>query len=58
MACQSNPETYAIVIRLPIEEGAALKSLADSEGVAISPFVAGIVHERVNRHKLDAAERA
>ena len=32
MACQSNPETYAIVIRLPIEEGAALKSLADSEG--------------------------
>ena len=37
MACQSNPETYAIVIRLPIEEGAALKSLADSEGVAISP---------------------
>ena len=21
MACQSNPETYAIVIRLPIEEG-------------------------------------
>lgn len=58
MACQSNPETYAIVIRLPIEEGAALKSLADSEGVAISAFVAGMVHERVKGHKLDAAERA
>ena len=58
MACQSNPETYAIVIRLPIEEGAALKSLADSEGVAVSAFVAGMVHERVKGHKLDAAERA
>jgi hypothetical protein len=40
MACQSIPETYAIVIRLPIEEGAALKSLADSDGVAVSAFVA------------------
>ena len=57
MACQSNPETYAIVIRLPIEEGAALKSLADSEGVAVSAFVAGMVHEMVKGHKLDAAER-
>ena len=58
MACQSNPETYAIVIRLPIEEGAALKSLADSEGVAISAFVAGMIHEKVKGHKLDVAERA
>ena len=57
MACQANPETYAIVIRLPIEEGAALKSLADSEGVAISAFVAGMIHEKVKGHKLDAAER-
>ena len=58
MACQSNPETYAIVIRLPIEEGAALKSLADSKGVAVSAFVAGMVNERVKGHKLDVAERA
>ena len=58
MACQSNPETYAIVIRLPIEEGAALKSLADSEGVAISAFVAGMIHEKVKGRKLDVAERA
>ena len=52
MACQSNPETCAIVIRLPIEEGAALKSLADSEGLAVSAFVAGMVHEMVKGHKL------
>ena len=58
MACQSNPETYASVIRLPIEEGAALKSLADSDGVAISAFVAGMSHENVKGHKLDVAERA
>ena len=58
MACQSNPETYAIVIRLPLEEGAALKSLADSDGVAVSAFVAGMIHEKVKGHKLAAAERA
>ena len=58
MACQSNPETYAIVIRLPIEEGAALKSLADSEGVVISAFVAGMIHEKVKGYKLDVADRA
>ena len=58
MACQSNPETYAIVIRLPIEEGAALKSLADSEGVAISAFVAGMLHEKVKGYKLDVADWA
>lgn len=58
MACQSNPETNAIVIRLPIKEGAALKSLADSDGVAISAFVAGMIHEKVKGRKLDVAERA
>ena len=58
MACQSNPETYAIVIRLPIEEGAALKSLADSEGVVISAFVAGMIHEKVKGYKLDVADWA
>jgi hypothetical protein len=58
MACQSNPETYAIVIRLPLEEGAALKSLADSDRVAVSAFVAGMIHEKVKGRKLDVAERA
>ena len=56
MACQSNPETYAIVIRVPLEEGAALKSLADSDGVAISAFVAGMVHEKVKGHKISERE--
>lgn len=58
MACQSNPETYAIVIRVPLEEGAALKSLADSDGVAISAFVAGMVHEKVKGHKISDRERS
>ena len=35
-----------------------MKSLADSKGVAVSAFVAGMVHERVKGHKLDVAERA
>lgn len=28
MACQSNPKTYAIVVRCPLEDGARLKSRA------------------------------
>lgn len=46
------------MIRLPIEEGATLKSLTDSDGGAISAFAAGMIHEKVKGHKKDAREKA
>lgn len=58
MSCQVNPNTYAIVIRCPLEEGAVLKSMADEDGVTVSAFVARMIHEKVDGRALDVAERA
>lgn len=58
MACQSNPKTYAIVIRCPLEDGAAIKALAESEGSAVSAYVAKMIHDKVKGRALGDAERA
>ena len=57
-ATQKELNLQSVIGMMNEEYGAALKSLADSEGIAVSAFVAGMVHERVKGHKLDAAERA
>ena len=58
MACQSNPKTYAIVIRCPLEDGAAIKALAESEGSTVSAYVAKMIHDKVKDRALGEAERA
>lgn len=57
MACQSNPNTYAVVFRCPLKEGARLKTLADEAGQTISAYVAQIVHERIGSGELTEAEQ-
>lgn len=57
MACQSNPKTYSIVFRCPLEDGAILKTLADASGETISAYVAKIIHGHVGERDLTDAEK-
>lgn len=56
MACQSDPNVYAVVFRCPLEEGAELKTLADRAGKTISAYVAELVRGHLTHRELDSAE--
>lgn len=45
---QINPETYALTARCPIDDAARLRSLARSQGLTPSAFVARLIHAAVN----------
>ena len=57
MSCQSNPETYAIVIRCTLKEGALLKTLAEDSGKTISVLMGEKVKELVGDRDLTEAEQ-
>ena len=58
MSCQVNPNTYAIVIRCPLEDGAILKSKADAAGMTLSKYLAQILKEFVDKRELTETEKA
>lgn len=57
MACQSNPKTYSFVVRCPLEDGAALKSLADDVGKTVSAYVAKMVRLHIGERNLNEKEK-
>ena len=57
MSCQSNPETYAIVIRCTLKEGALLKTLAEESGKTISVLMGEKVKELVGDRDLTEVEQ-
>ena len=57
MSCQQNPETYAIVIRCTLKEGALLKTLAEENGKTISVLMGEKVKELVGDRDLTEAEQ-
>ena len=57
MSCQQNPETYAIVIRCTLKEGALLKTLAEENGKTISVLMGEKVKELVGDRELTEVEQ-
>ena len=57
MSCQQNPETYAIVIRCTLKEGALLKTLAEENGKTISVLMGEKVKELVGDRDLTEVEQ-
>ena len=57
MACQLNPNTYGVVFRCPLEDGARLKTMADEAGLTVSMFVAGIIRKTVGDRPLTETEQ-
>ena len=57
MACQLNPNTYSLMFRFPLEDGAKLKTLADAAGVTLSKYVADMVSKHVGDRDLTEDER-
>ena len=57
MSCQQNPETYAIVIRCTLKEGALLKTLAEENGKTISVLMGEKVRELVGDRDLTEVEQ-
>lgn len=58
MACQSNPNTYAIVFRCPLENGAKLKTMAETAGMTVSAYVAKMVDDHVDDRALSESEKS
>ena len=57
MSCQQNPETYAIVIRCTLKQGALLKTLAEENGKTISVLMGEKVKELVGDRDLTEVEQ-
>ena len=57
MSCQQNPETYAIVIRCNLKDGAILKTMAADAGVSVSTFIGEKVHDLVEKRDLTEVEQ-
>ena len=57
MSCQQNPETYAIVIRCTLKQGAMLKTLAEENGKTISVLMGEKVKELVGDRDLTEVEQ-
>ena len=57
MSCQSNVETYAVVIRCPLKYGAMIKTLAEEQGKTVSVLMGEKVRELVGDRELTEDER-
>ena len=57
MSCQSNVETYAVVIRCPLKYGAMIKTLAEEQGKTVSVLMGEKVRELVGDRDLTEDER-
>jgi len=58
MSCQVNPNTYSIVVRCPLEDGAKLKTLADEAGVTLSAYIAAAMKDKIEDRALNEKEKA
>ena len=56
MACQLNPNTYSLMFRFPLEDGAKLKTLAEEHHKNVSSFMGEIVRRMVGRRRKLTAE--
>ena len=54
---QAKPTTYALMCRCELGDAAKVRTLADTEGVTMSVWVARLVHEAVRKAKISTGAK-
>ena len=54
---QAKPTTYALMCRCELGDAAKVRTLADTEGVTMSVWVARLVHEAVHKTKISTGAK-